>query len=119
MKYPWLNDYMVAKKGVIQDFKEEWNNAQRYFLADKLIGMLSTDKEGKPIFTCKGNPMNNQFLRDQYKDIIAGYHMNKEHWISVYMEGNVSDAVFKEICDDAYDIILQNLSAKKRKEICA
>ncbi len=117
MKYTWLNDYMLTKKGVTQDFKEEWNNAQRYLLADKLIAMQCADKEGKPIFTCKGNPVHNQFLRNQYKDITTGYYMNKEHWISIYLEGDVPDDVLKQICDDAYDIILQSLSAKKRNEI--
>lgn len=123
MNYPWRNDYILAKKGVIREVKAEWNDAIVYFLGEKMIAMETRNSrkkdEGKPIFTVKGDPIVNSLLRDEYEDIIPGWHMNKQHWISVFLDGNVPDDIFEKIIDDAYEIILESLSAKKRAEILA
>ena len=42
------------------------------------------------------------------KGILPGYHMNKEHWISVLLDGSVG---FEEICslvDISYNLISKN-----------
>lgn len=36
-------------------------------------------------------PMEGDFLRQQYEDIVPGYSMNKIHWNSIKPDGNVSD----------------------------
>ncbi len=117
MKYPWIDDYMLAKPAVEKDLKEEWNNATRYLIAGKMIAMQTHDKEGEPILTLKGDPITNEILRQEYKDIIAGYYTNKQHWNSVYLKGDVPDDVLKKMCDEAYDILLESFSKKKQKEI--
>ena len=43
--------------------------------------------------------------------------MNKEHWNSVYIGGNVPDEVVKQMIDMSYDLILRSLSKKVQKEI--
>ncbi len=43
--------------------------------------------------------------------------MNKEHWNSVYLEGNVPDDVFKQMIDMSYNLVLNSLSKKLIKEI--
>ena len=47
--------------------------------------------------TCKLDPAEGEFLRRQYEDIIPGYYMNKVHWNSVKAEGNVPDALLREM----------------------
>ncbi len=116
MHYKWLDDYCKSKKGVQKDFKTEWN-ATRYMLNGKMFAMQGGDKEGKPIITVKLDPMFGQFLRGQYQDIVPGYYMNKEHWNSLYLEGEVPDEVLKEMLDQAYQIVLNSLSKKIQMEI--
>lgn len=36
MKYDWLDEYLMAKKGVRKDFKQEWNWL-RYMIGDKMF----------------------------------------------------------------------------------
>jgi predicted DNA-binding protein (MmcQ/YjbR family) len=76
MKYAWMDEYCLAKKGVEKDYKPEWN-ATRYMIKGKMFVMQGGDKEGKPIVTVKLEPEHGEFLRKQYKDIIPGYYMNK------------------------------------------
>lgn len=39
----------------------------------------------------------------QTKGILPGYHMNKEHWISVILDGTVRDASVLDLLDMSYD----------------
>lgn len=117
MNYDWLDEYCLSKRGVQKDFKAEWN-ATRYMLNGKLFAMHGGDKEGKPIITVKLDPMFGQLLRNQYRDIVPGYYMNKEHWNSLYLEGDVPDEVLRDMLDQAYQIVLKSLSKKLQTEIC-
>jgi len=116
-KYDWFEDYCCSKKCVIKDYKPEWE-VHRYLLRDKMFIMHGGDKEGKEIITLKLEPMHGQFLREQYKGVIVpGYYMNKEHWNSVYVDGNVPDDVLRDMVDKSYDLILGGFSKKIQNEI--
>lgn len=116
MKYEWLDEYCLSKKCVEKDFKDEWN-ATRYMINRKMFALQGGDKEGKAIITLKLEPSNGDFLRQQFKDIVPGYYMNKEHWNSLYLDGDVPDEVLKDMVDQSYQLIFESLSKKAQKEI--
>lgn len=116
MRYEWLDQYCMSKKGAHKDFKVEWD-ATRYLLFDKMFLMQGGDKYGKPIVTVKCEPEFGQFLRTQYKYIVPGYYMNKEHWNSLYLEGDTPDDVLREMIDRSYNLILGSLTKAKQKQL--
>ena len=116
MKYTWLDEYCLSKKGAVKEYKVEWD-ATRYMIKDKMFVLQGGDKEGKPIITVKLEPTHGEFLRQQFKDIIPGYYMNKEHWNSLYIEGDVPDEIIKDMLDKSYNLVLASLSKKLQKEI--
>lgn len=116
MKYQWLNDYCLSKKAVEKEFKVEWD-ATRYLIGGKMFALQGGDKEGKAIITVKCDPLLGQALRAEHQHIIPGYYMNKEHWNSVYLDGDVPDEVLKQMIDMSYDLVLNSLSKKAIKEI--
>lgn len=116
MNYEWLDEYLLSKSGVTKDFKEEWE-WDRYLLNGKMIAAICTDKTGKDIITLKCEPLFGEELRVQYEDIIPGYYMNKVHWNSVYLKGEVPDEVIKDMIDQSYELIFSKLSKKVQNEI--
>lgn len=73
---------------------------------------LNTDNN--PVYiTLKLNPVDGEFFRNSYEDIIPGYYMNKTHWNSIKADGNVPDDVIKELLDKSYNEILNKLSKKE------
>ncbi|TCO74430.1 MmcQ/YjbR family DNA-binding protein [Marinisporobacter balticus] len=116
MKYEWIDEYCLCKKGTVKDFKVEWD-AIRYLIGGKMFAMQGGDKEKKAIITLKCDPLFGQSLREQYQHIVAGYYMNKEHWNSVYLDGDVPDDVLKQMIDMSYELILGKLSKKVIKDI--
>lgn len=76
------------------------------------------DATGKPVYiTCKLGPAEGDFLRRQYEDIIPGYYMNKVHWNSVKAEGNVPDALLREMLEKSYRLVLGSFSKKKQRAL--
>ncbi|HEY9059370.1 MULTISPECIES: MmcQ/YjbR family DNA-binding protein [Pseudobacteroides] len=116
MRYAWMDEYCLSKVGVEKEYKLEWD-ATRYMIKGKMFVLLGGDKEGKPIATVKLEPGHGEFLRQQYKDIVPGYYMNKEHWNSIYLEGEVSDEIVKDMLDKSYSLVLSSLSKKLQKEV--
>ncbi|GAA0722588.1 MmcQ/YjbR family DNA-binding protein [Clostridium malenominatum] len=116
MRYGWLDEYCLSKKAAEKDFKVEWN-ATRYLIGGKMFLMQGGDKNKKAIATMKCEPTFGQLLREKYEHIIPGYYMNKEHWNSVYLEGDVSDDILKQMIDMSYELVLNSLSKKKIQEI--
>lgn len=116
MKYEWLDEYCASKKGAQKDFKVEWN-ATRYLIGGKMFVMQGGDKENKPIITLKCDPLFTKSLREQYTDIVAGYYMNKEHWNSLYLEGDVPDDILKQMIDMSYELVIGKLTKKAFNEI--
>lgn len=116
MNYPWLDEYCLSKKGSEKDYKPEWD-ATRYMLRGKMFAMVGGDKYGKPIVTLKLEPAFGELLRTQYEDIIPGYYMNKEHWNSLYLEGNVPGDVLRDMIDKSHSILLASLPKKTQAEI--
>ncbi len=58
-------------------------------------------------------------LREQYTGILPGYHMNKQHWNTVMMDGSVPQKLVIELIDDSYDLVLKSLPKKDQLRILA
>ena len=119
MKYPWLDEYLLQKPAVQKDFKEEWG-WYRYQIGGKLFAAVCLDEAGKSYYiTLKLAPANGDFYRQQYPDVLPGYYMNKVHWNSIRADGEVPDAVLRDMLDEAYGLILHSFSKKKQAELLA
>ena len=117
MKYDWIDSYLTEKTGVTKDIQEEWNWI-RYHIGGKMFAAVCRDDDNNPYYiTLKLEPLEGEFLRREYEDIIPGYYMNKVHWNSVKVSGSVPDDVVKDMLDHAYDVVLGSFSRKKQKEI--
>ena len=117
MKYEWIDEYLLKKPCVTKDLQVDWNWI-RYQIGGKMFAAVCLDDEDKPFYiTLKLEPLEGDFLRQQYEDIIPGYYMNKVHWNSIKAEGSVPDELVKELLDKSYDLVFRGFSKKKQKEI--
>lgn len=117
MKYDWIDEFLLKKKGVRKDFKEEWNWL-RYMIEDKMfVAVCYNDDNKEELITLKLDPAEGDFLRQHYEDIIPGYYMNKTHWNSIKVDGKISDDMLKDLLDKSYNLVLSGFSKKKQAEI--
>ena len=117
MKYEWMDNYLMKKAGVTRDLQEDWNWI-RYQIDGKMFAAICRDDDDNPYYiTLKLDPLEGDYLRKTYEDIIPGYYMNKTHWNSVKADGEVPDDVLKDMLDKAYKTVFESLTKKKQKEI--
>ena len=109
-----IDAYLMKKPGVTKN-TENWNWI-RYMIGDKMFVAVCLDDSDIPYYiTLKLQPLEGEFLRNEYEDILPGYYMNKTHWNSVKADGNVPDGLLKDLVDKSYTLVLKGFSKKDNK----
>jgi predicted DNA-binding protein (MmcQ/YjbR family) len=116
LNYPWLDKYLLSKKSVEKDFKVEWQ-WERYQIGNKLFAAICYGENGRQILTVKCEPEFGIYLRENYSDITPGYYMNKVHWNSVDLNGNVPETIIKDMIEQSYKLVLNSFGKKRQIEL--
>ena len=109
-----LRDYCLAKPSVTEGLP--FGEDTLVFKVGGKIFLLTGLSEGDR-FNAKCDPERAVELRDRHPEVLPGYHMNKVHWNTVYMNGALTDAQLCEMVDHSYDLILHSLPKKLQQEI--
>lgn len=56
-------------------------------------------------------------LREEYEEVLPGYHMNKTHWNTVVSKGKMSDKMLKELTDQSYELIVKSLKKTDQEKL--
>ena len=114
MQYDWLDAELLRWPGVTKDFKAEWNWT-RYMVGGKLFCALCHDDAGRDVYiTVKLEPLRGEFLRGQFADVIPGYYMNKTHWNSVRVQGDLPEDILRGMLEESYRLVAAGLPKKQR-----
>lgn len=117
MRYDWMDAYLLQKRGVSKDFQPVWNWI-RYQVGGKMFAAICLDKQGTPYYiNLKVDPAEGEWLRGQYADMLPGYYSDGRNWISVKPDGQVPDALLRELLDKARNLMLSSFSKKRQREI--
>lgn len=119
----WLDAYLLEKNGATKDYKIEWG-WDRYMVGGKLFAATcrpgekyASEYAGHPLLSLKCDPVEAEALRKQYPDILPGFYTDKRLWISIRLDGAVSDDLIRHLCDASYRLIFQKLTKKLQREI--
>lgn len=83
---------------------------------DKVF-MLSFHLEGKAAINLKVIPDDGAMLRDIYPYIRAGWHMNKQHWVTVYEDENLDEALIQDLVENSYELVVNKLNKCQRLKL--
>jgi predicted DNA-binding protein (MmcQ/YjbR family) len=56
-------------------------------------------------------------LRGGYESISPGYHLNKRHWNTIIIGGDVPDQLVREMIEDSYDLVVEKLPRRTREAL--
>ena len=115
MKIEEIRSFCLAKPGT---------TAEHPFGPDTLVLKVMnkmyalTGETPQPEFiNLKGDLEDNLAFREQFEGVKPGYHMNKEHWNSVYFGSDVPEGLIREMINDSYDLIVESLPKKARDQL--
>lgn len=82
-------------------------------------------KENKKVFACiyeregaiwinvKCDPEWRDFWRDSFASVVPAYHMNKEHWNSVILDGSVPEKEIHSMIKESYALTTKKVRTKE------
>jgi predicted DNA-binding protein (MmcQ/YjbR family) len=107
-----LRGWLLAKPGAVATYPF---GAQPLVVkaGGKIFALVSEDTTPLTI-SLKCEPAHAQFLRDSFTAVRPGYHLNKEHWNTVTLDGSIPDAGIQEMIDESYQLVIQGLSRAAR-----
>jgi predicted DNA-binding protein (MmcQ/YjbR family) len=53
-------------------------------------------------------------LRARYPAVTPGYHLNKQHWNTVALDGSIPERILVDMVEDSYDLIVSRLPRARR-----
>jgi predicted DNA-binding protein (MmcQ/YjbR family) len=65
----------------------------------------------------KCEPQLAEALRATHPAVLPGYHLNKRHWNTVIIDGSLSEQMVKDLIEDSYHLVVQQLPARDRHEL--
>lgn len=109
MNIETLREYCISKKDVTESFPFGddtlvFKRSGRIFVLANLDGDLSINLKCDPAIALE--------LRERYSSVVPGYHMNKKHWNTVYIDGSVPDKEIFSWIDHSYELVINK--AKKQ-----
>ncbi len=109
-----LREYCISKKGVTEEFPFG-EDTLVFKVGGKMFALTGLD--GDLSINLKCDPELAIELRERYPAVQPGYHMNKNHWNTVFIDGSVSDKLVCEWIDHSYNIVVGKLPKKMREAL--
>lgn len=110
-----LREYCLSKKAVTEEFP--FGEETLVFKVKGKMFLLTGLNSDAFTFNVKCDPAKAIELREQYDAVQPGYHMNKQHWNTVYVDGRLSNQLLREMIDDSYNLVVKSLPKKLREEL--
>ena len=110
-----LIDYCLTLPAAIETYPFDETTAVIKHGGNKKMFALVDIMDGKVYINLKCEPMKADFLRNAYKSVTPGWHMNKVHWNTVYPDGDVPLDELYDMIQHSYDLIKPKI---KRSRTC-
>lgn len=69
-------------------------------------------EESTPIhLSLKCDPQLAELLRERYESVMPGYHLNKKHWNTLVLTGQLNDDEVRDLIDHSYQLVTGTGSA--------
>lgn len=109
--------YSLTKNGAIEDYPFG-PDVIVMKVAGKIFALMA-HRAGQDCLSLKCDPHYAEILRQQYKSITPGYHLNKRHWNTLQLDGSLSEKEARKLIDHSYDLVVKFLTRKKRDMLVA
>ncbi len=87
-----------------------------YKVAGKMFALIAWEERPLRI-TLKCDPDEAVTLRNSYNSVQPGYHMNKEHWNTITLDGSIPDMAIYGMIDSSYELVFSRLKRSDRKRV--
>ncbi|MEM7001562.1 MAG: MmcQ/YjbR family DNA-binding protein [Pseudomonadota bacterium] len=105
-------DYFLALPGAYEDFPFG-PDVHVFKVNNKMFGTLGWEADLARI-NLKCEPEQAVFLRQMFAAVLPGYHMNKQHWNTVLLDGTVPRGELERMIEHSFALVVKKLPKAER-----
>ena len=110
-----VENYLLSKRGSYKDFPFG-PETPVYKVCNRMFALIDPG-QGAMRLNLKCDPDDAEFLRSIFKAVEPGYHMNKRHWNSLYLDGSIPEDAVCRMIDDSYELVVKGLKKSDREKL--
>lgn len=75
-----------------------------YKVGDKMFALI--EEKSDPLrISLKCDPLLAQTLRERYESVLPGYHLNKKHWNTIILTGQLTWEEIQDLIRHSYELV--------------
>jgi len=85
-------------------------------VVNKIFALVSWEKTPMAI-SLKCDPERAMGLRIMFNGVTPGYHLNKDHWNTIVLDGSVPEPFLKDMIDESYRLVVKGLKKADKERL--
>lgn len=103
MDHKTVEEYILGLPNAVLDYPFGEGVAV-YKAGDKMFALISEDKQ--PVnLSLKCDPELSKVLREKYETVMPGYHLNKKHWNTIVLTGQLPWEEVQALISHSYQLV--------------
>lgn len=98
-----VEDYILGMPNARLDYPFG-KGVATYKVGDKMFALINEDKQPLQL-SLKCDPSLALILREKYDEVMPGYHLNKKHWNTIIVAGQVPDEEIQDFIRHSYLLV--------------
>lgn len=103
MDHKTVEDYILSMPNALLDYPFGEGVAV-YKAGDKMFALISEGKDPVRI-SLKADPKLSETLRGNYESVSPGYHLNKKHWNTIVLSGQLGWPEVQDLIRHSYQLV--------------
>ena len=82
-------------------------DAAVYKVGDKMFALIA--EQSDPLrLSLRCDPLLSQTLRERYESVMPGYHLNKKHWNTIILSGQLTWEEIQDLIRHSYNLVAES-----------
>lgn len=104
MTHKQVEEYLIGMPGAKLEFPFGEGMAV-YKSRDKMFALVQEGSE--PVrLSLKCDPLLAETLRARYETVMPGYHLNKKHWNTILLTGQLAWPEIQDLINHSYNLVI-------------
>jgi predicted DNA-binding protein (MmcQ/YjbR family) len=104
MTHQEIEQYILSMQNARLDYPFGETTAVYRAANDKMFALIAEGSNPVRI-SLKSDPLLAQNLREKYESVLPGYHLNKKHWNTILLTGQLSDDEVKDLIRHSFNLV--------------
>jgi len=110
-----ITEYCLSKNGTSEDFPFD-EETLVFKVMGKMFALIPLERIPLQI-NLKCDPELAVELRERYQAVQPGFHMNKNHWNTILIDGNLRRDLILDWIDLSYDLVVKGLKKSEKEKL--